>query len=371
MRYPLPSKCVLLAVALLLVPAARAADKLEGGLVATITDAHDFKMKVGSLAFIVKPGEKGAAPLSLDHIPLCLENGKQANLWLAQIEKAEFSPKAKGRIEVRAVLQGEGDVVTGSIENGSKCELAGVIEEGERKGRAVRFPMAEVKSLEVHTRYEGGGPGALPGNIIPMPGPSEDVLWVSSVPLGAEVYAKPLGGRAAAAWKDYKRLGTTPFISKLPAGEYEVVVSVPSALAAKLRPSTKLGEDTNPFEPDGWGKLNFRKSENVVESMTYKIVKTAGKPATLIALFQSRGLAFDKVLEGFPPGRNFNFIDKKLEGVLLNKKVPRQEIPPILDALHRGGKVVWHGAEKSLMIELKPGERGWQITQAARPRKTK
>ena len=33
-----------------------------------------------------------------------------------------------------------------------------------------------------------------------------------------------------------------------------------------------------------------------------------------------------------------------------------------------GGKIIWHGKTKSMMIELTPGPRGWKIGGAQRPK---
>ena len=217
----------------------------------------------------------------------------------------------------------------------------------------------------------GGCARGKPGHIIPMPAPDQDVLWISSAPLGAEVFAKPFDCKAALVWKDYVRIGRTPLMRELATGKYAIKIHVPDKLATKLRPATKLGEDAIPFERDSWGEVTFRKGENVIASVTYTIEKHEGKAATLIALFQRKGLTLDEVVEACPEGYSFNFDDKKLTGTLLYHEVPKADIPKILDALHRGGKIIWHGAKKSLMIELTPGPRGWRIGGAERPKKSK
>jgi len=346
---------------------APAADR-PPGLSATITDTAGFKMKLDGLVFKLKlRSGLGAKAVTLDHIPL-MASGKGVNLWLAQIATADFTPKAGGKTIVKAVLQGEGDTVSGVAHNTPRGLFEGKAAEGDRKGRPVRFPLAEVKHLAVHTKYTGGTRGK-PGRIPPMPAPDEDVLWISSVPLGAEVFAKPFDCKAALVWKEYMRIGRTPFKRELGAGTYAIKIHVPDKVAMKLRPATKLGEDAVPFERDSWGEVTFREGANVLASVTYTIEKREGKAATLIALFQRKGLTLDEVVEGCPEGHSFNFNDKKLEGALLSQKVPRGDIPKILDALHRGGKIVWHGETKSLMIELTPGPRGWRIGGATRPKK--
>ena len=360
---------VIVCATLGLAAPAPAADK-PAGLTATITDTHDFKMKLDALRFKLKlrSGLAGKA-VTLDHIPL-MAGGKRVNLWLAQIATAEFKPKAGGQTEVNALLQGEGDTVTGVVHNTSRCSFEGKIAEGGRKGRAVRFPLAEVKSLKIHTKYAGSAHLGK-GQIIPMPAPNEDVLWISSVPVGAQVFAKPFECNAALVWKDDVQIGRTPLMRELGPGKYAITIHVPDKLATKLRPATKLGDDAIPFERDNWGEVTFRKGENVIASVTYTVEKREGKAATLIALFQRKGLTLDEVVEACPEGYSFNFDDKKLTGTLLYHEVPKADIPKILDALHRGGKIIWHGAKKSLMIELTPGPRGWRIGGAEPPKKSK
>ncbi|MFH1730069.1 MAG: hypothetical protein ABIF82_00280 [Planctomycetota bacterium] len=365
-------KCVcipaIVCAVLVLAAPAPAEDKATG-LTATITDTYDFKMKLDALAFNLKlrSGLAGKA-VSLDHIPL-MAGDKRVNLWLAQIATATFKPKAGGQTEVSALLQGEDDVVAGVLHNTSRCSFEGKIAEGDRKGRAVRLPLAEVKALDIHTKYTGGARLGK-GQIIPMPAPDQDVLWISSVPLGAQVFAKPFDCEAALAWKDYVQIGRTPLMRELGPGKYAIKVHVPDKLATKLRPATKLGEDAIPFERGTWGEVTFRKGENVIASVTYTLEKREGKAATLIALFQRKGLTLDEVVESCPEGYSFNFDDKKLTEALLYQEVPRADIPKVLDALHRGGKMIWHGEKKSLMIELTPGPRGWRIGGAERPKKS-
>ena len=354
-------------------PIVLAADKPEpkpDGLSATITDTAGFKMKLDALVFKFKLSSGlRAKAIAHDHIPMTSDR-KPIKLWLAQIATAEFTPKAGGKAGVKAALQGEGegDSVSGVAHNTRRGFFEGKIAEGARKGRVVRFPFAEVKSLTIHTKYTGGARD-LASPIIPMPKPDQDVFWVSSVPLGAIVYAKSFGGAAERTWKEYVKIGKTPFRCELTPGTYAVKVLVPEKLALKLRPATKLGDDANPFECDGWGEKDFRKGENIIASFTYTVVKREGKAATLIALFQRKGLTLDEAIEGFPEGYGFNFSDKKLTGQLLFHKVPRADIPRILDALHRGGKIIWHGKTRSRLIELTNGPRGWRIGNAARPRK--
>ena len=360
---------ILVAAALAPVPAVWAAGR-SVSLEATITDTYNFEMRLKDLTFNGKPPPgAGTRPLKFDHIRL-RAGGKFRNLWLAQIATARFLSKGKGRVEVAAVLQGEGDLVGGVVEKATEYFFAGQIAAGVRKGRRVRVPLVEARALEVHTKYEGTTGLGKAATIIPgMPGAGQDVLWVSSVPLGAVIHVKPFDCPAAQVWKEYLHFGKTPLMRELGPGKYAVKVRVPGTLAGVLRPSTKLGEGSIPFENDYWGEAAFRQGENVLESVTYTVIKREGKAAVLIALFQPKGLKLAEVVAGFPKGHNFHFAEKELEQALQFQRVPKADIALIIEAVQRGGKIIWHGPTKSLMITATPGPLGWKLGGAMRPKK--
>ncbi len=335
------------------------------GLEVTITDTFDFKMRLTAVTLRKKapPGAETKV-MTFEHIPIVRE-GKEVNLWLAQVATAEFAAKEGGEVEVKAVLQGKGDKMAGTIADPARYHFEGVTAADGRQGQPVRFPLLEVKALENHTPYDGA---LEPPTILPMPRAGEDIFWVSSVPLGAQVFVKPFDCKAAEVWKDYIRMGETPFACELGPGKYAVKILVPEKLASGLRPAMKLGEDANPFEHDGWGEVNFRTGENVIAAVTYTVIKVEGQPATLISLFQKKGATLEQVVESFPTGHNFNFDEKKLEGDLLYQQVPKNDIALMLRALHRGGKIIWHGPDKSLMIEITAGAQGWKMGGAIRPK---
>ena len=367
-RKLLPRFASALALALVMAAAPAGSPAADGrtGLEATVTDTYDFQMKLTGLVFKTKT-EAGAPidALTLDHVPM-LAGGKQVSLWLAQIDTATFAAADKGNATVKAVLQGRGEQVSGLVENSAKCFFEGQIADGPRKGNAARFPLSDVKSLKVHTKYESSAEAA-PGRLkTPMPRASENVLWVSSVPLGADVYLKRTsrGGRGI---REYQKLGTTPLSIPIQPGDYMVRVSVPGNLAAKLKPSPKLDENANPFEHDGWSEVGFRADQHVVESVSYEVRKSDGRAATLISLFQQKGLKLPDVVAAFPAGHNFHFDDKRVEDAIVAKGVPKTDASLVLDALHRGGKIIWQDDKQSLIIELVPGDPGWNIRPAVRP----
>ena len=364
----------LLLVSLSSAPPSLAADEEKEGLDATVTDTYDFQVKLNGLALRMKaPPDSGAQTVLFDYLPL-VADGKEVRLWLAQIGTAAFSLKDDGSFSVQAVLQGQGEKVSGTVAKPADWFFEGKIAEGDRKGGSVKFPLLEVKSMQVTTAYEGAAPGP-PGPIPPLPGQNDDVFWVSSVPLGAEVWATMTEGKEKPVWGAPHRLGVTPLSERIPPGKYRVKVVIPARLAATLRSSTKLASDltVNPFEFDGCKRedgVQFD-SNNLVQSVTYEVNKQPNEAATLIALFQKKDQTLADVIQGYPAGTSFRFSDKKMEGQLLSRKIPKPEIPALLDALHRGGKIVWHGADQTLIIELVPGEPGVKFSEGVRPKTRK
>ncbi|MFO7898080.1 MAG: hypothetical protein R6V58_03355 [Planctomycetota bacterium] len=324
---------------------------------ATITDTFEFKLRVKRLALSRKADPARKVPaMSLDHIPLTAD-GKSINLWLAQIKTATFEAAGGGRVEVAAVLQGEGARVSGEVADSARYVFEGRLAgpKGKGRGRRARVPLPEANMLTVHTEYKGVISTVAAGTLDPpMPGPDQDVLWVCSMPPGADVWAKAFKGPAAKTWPEYRWLGKAPLTQQVPAGTYAVKVLVPPKLARRLRPATKLGKDASPFEND-WGEPEFHQGQNVLSSVVYRVVKTEGKAATFIALFQKKGEPLSEVVKGYPPGRNFNYDAARARTMLERQGIPEDDIELILEALARGGKIIWRGKARSAMFTVMPG----------------
>jgi len=338
------------------------------GIRATITDTYGFEITLGSLGFRVDPEDDSGDAVTLDHIPLAGDD-EEARLWLAQVATAEFALNERGQVAVKAALQGEeADEVAGVVADPARCAFVGKVVGGEGTGGPVQLPLAEVRALVNLTEYVPPEQRAL---AVPMPGPADDVLWVASSPTGAEVFVRSLDARQPAERDKYHRLGATPVRAEVPPGRYAIRVYVPPRLAETLEAAEEIDESANPFEPDGWQQTQFDMKTKRIEAVTYVVRKRQGRAVTVIALFQRRGLSLEDVVEDLPAGDRYRFTDRKIEGVLLRRRVPKDDAALILEALHRAGKIVWHGAKQSLIIELRPGERGWSITPGVRPRRTR
>jgi hypothetical protein len=327
------------------------------GIEATIRNVFDFEMRLEKVVFRVKakPGT-GNQPELLDYVPLKDDRGGRVNLWLSQIDTVTIMPRGR-TCRVKATLQGDGATVEGEVVDASRCYFEGRVLKGVRKGARAKFAVRDVQTLKNHT--EGRPSLVAVGKLLPMPGLKDDVLYVSSVPIGAEVYVKAFEGPAKSTWRSYRSLGKTPVKQEIPAGEYAVKVTVPGVLAKHLTPSTKLGDDQHPFLND-WAQPEFFQNQNVLHAMTYKVVKKPGRSATLIALFQPRGLPLKDTLTLYPPGRNFQFLEQKLDGFLVQQDVPEADRDGIAEALYRGGKVIWIGRQKALRFWVVPGSPGYK-----------
>jgi hypothetical protein len=344
-----------LSVAILLVLASPASAR--GGIDATIEDSFGFKMRLSDLVFRIKPKPgSGNLPERLDHIPLDNEAEGRVNLWLSQIDTATFSPQGR-TCDVKATLQGDGKTAQGTVADAANCYFEGKVANGPRKGAKAKFPIRDVKTLQSHSEHQAVVSAV--GTLLPMPKPTEDVLYVSSVPTGAEVYAKAYKGAAAETWREYRSLGRAPLKQKVPPGTYAIKVTVPDVLAKHMQPSTKLGADQHPFLND-YAQPEFYTNNNVLHAVIYSVEKEPGRAATLIALFQPKGLSVKEALTIYPKGNNFQFLEKKLVEQLGYQRVPEAAHESILEALRRGGKVIWVGRKKALRFWAVPRAPGYK-----------
>lgn len=306
-----------------------------------ITDNLDFALALDN-PVLMKSGE------ALDHIPLSV-SGKEEKITFSQITRAAFSPAGRS-VEISATLAG-GPELKGAIADAGEYFIEGTIADGERAGNRARFPLNDVRLIENAAAVAPQVPAG-------MPAETEDVLWIASAPAGAEVEVMPLT-KDKPPWKGFKKFGPTPIKEKVPPGEYQVRIYPNRQLVERIE------EGEVPFENDGWTRAEFEKKTRILESLVYNVTKGSGKPATLIALFQPTGMDLEDFVQTLPAQQVYDFTDRKVEGILLGMHVPKKEVPTILEGLHRGGKVVWTGSNRSLMIELMPGERGWKITKRA------
>ena len=81
---------------------------------------------------------------------------------------------------------------------------------------------------------------------------------------------------------------------------------------------------------DATGKGKFE------TSLIYEIDNS--KAHTLIALFQPRGISFDKLVSLYPVGNNFSFDEATLRQMIAQYNTSQPEIDEAIKLLHRGGE---------------------------------
>lgn len=339
-------RAIILSLLILAAGIASAAEDLSGSII----DKYDVEMKLDKLR-LVKAGE-GDEVIALESLPMA----ENANIWLAMVREAVFTLDGQD-VKVKVALQtAKREVYEDVVKDAALYWFEGVLAEGARQGNKIKIPLREAKVLNITTQFV---PPVVAGEGGAMPAQNENVLWVNSVPPGAEVFIKARGD------KDFKSIGKTPVkISPAP-GKIDVRIGVPKILAVTLKPQAKPEDADSVFEYEGATGLGIN-NQNNIEYFEYSVQKREGVAATVIAIFQKKGLTLKEALEALPAEKTYKFNEKKLEGVLLNRGIDKREVASILEGLARGGKIVWHGRDKSLIIELVPGTQGWVIKDGAK-----
>ncbi len=169
-----------------------------------------------------------------------------------------------------------------------------------------------------------------------------DEVWVTSIPVGAEVYIQPY----------------TP--DQVPSHATD-----PAALRGKT-PVADVFEgyfsppyDDAQFEQEGAASeaLLFRPfapGEKRRVLRYYRLEKQAQQGQTLIALFHPRGTSTERVVALYPQGEQYRFAPDALLDLLQRAQVPRNVQEPFLTLLKRGGKAFWSVRDEySVALELR------------------
>jgi hypothetical protein len=184
------------------------------------------------------------------------------------------------------------------------------------------------------------------------PAVAADEFWVSSVPLGAKVYATD---DEAKLRSNETFVGRTPLLLK---SRPRFIVLGFDTSDLKKRLSLARDPETGDFldstahsfamglrqEGGRWGFTIF-----------HEYRPDYARRKTLVALFQTRGADFDSVAALYPPGDNFRFDDSQLR-VVLNEKpysgfTPAQ-IDKAIQLLRRGGKVALESGANVVIVEI-------------------
>jgi len=169
-------------------------------------------------------------------------------------------------------------------------------------------------------------------------------FWVTSVPVGLEVYAGP-------AVKG-KPLGRTPLLlSSKQAGSHLTVNILKSEYGGNLphqfdlvEPSAENTHSMSIKYPDH--------EEDRSRGITYKV--DPSKKRTLIALFQAKSGTLSDWSRRYPPGVNFRFRDDAVNQDLASLGVPSIFLADAIRLLHRGGKIALPARDGWLVAEVTP-----------------
>jgi len=180
--------------------------------------------------------------------------------------------------------------------------------------------------------------GSRPAYGIPTLKPGQ--LWVSSVPVGLEVYVgdHPEG----------KPVGRTPVVLDVGSVGSHVTVSVQKSEYGGQLPSQR---DLIDFSAERSHSLTIR-NEDVSRALTYKV--DSQKKQTVIALFQPRSVSLSDMSRFYPQGSNFRFRESLVRRELAAKGVPPEYVRRGIRLLHRGGKIALPGRDGWLVAEVTP-----------------
>jgi hypothetical protein len=177
---------------------------------------------------------------------------------------------------------------------------------------------------------------------IPKLGPGE--LWVSSVPVGLEVWI--------GEYPKGKSVGRTPLVLR--------ASDVGSQVTVVLQKSEFDGELPIQFDFVDYTALTTHSTKDALSDtdmsrgLTYR-VDSAKKPI-VIALFQPRSDPLSDWARRYPPGSNFRFSENPVRRDLGARGVRDEYVRLGVELLHRGGKVAL------------PGSKGWLIAEVTTDR---
>lgn len=184
-----------------------------------------------------------------------------------------------------------------------------------------------------------------------------DEVWVTSIPVGADVYIQPYDPEQvpshATAPQAYQ--GKTPVRLTLSPGTYWIEVGLDAnVFETYFSPPF----DDAQFERDGAASeallfSPFATGEKRRVLRYYRVEKHPQQGQTLIALFYPRGAPLERVVGLYPREKQFRFIADDLLEVLHLAQVPENVQETFLTYMQQGGKAFWSmGETYQVTLEL-------------------
>ena len=190
---------------------------------------------------------------------------------------------------------------------------------------------------------------------------ADDEVWVTSVPIGAEVHVQPFDPEQipshATTSEAYR--GTTPVRFSLPPGSYWIeLVLTADVFENYFSPPY---EDAQ-FEQEGAGSeallfQPFVPSEKRRVLRYYRLEKQRRQGQTLVALFHPRGVSLERVTALYPQQEQYQPTPETLRALLQQLRIPPNVQETFVALLKRGGKAFWSlRDEYRVALELRPQE---------------
>ena len=190
---------------------------------------------------------------------------------------------------------------------------------------------------------------------------SGEEVWVTSVPVGADVYVQPFSpeGVPSHATAPEAHRGQTPLRLTLPPGSYWIELALDADVFEMY--FTPPYDDAQ-FEQDGATSEAllfhpFSPGEKRRVLRYYRLDKQAQEGQTLIALFHPRGEPLERVMALYPHEEQYRFVPEELRVVLQRAQVPPAVQETFLTMLTHGGKAFWSMRnDYRVTLELRPQE---------------
>lgn len=183
-----------------------------------------------------------------------------------------------------------------------------------------------------------------------------DGIWISSTPLGGEVYLAPRSAALrtdgtvslAKILKDEYYRGASPVFVQVPPGDYVIGVMIPAEEELRLMRDDSFAQ-----------VVRRRRGEVVAIGRGYEVTKEPGELATVIALFQLRGRPLDEAFLYLPESAIYDFDGAAMRRSLLGRGFSVAVTDTMISLLHRTGKIAVETVSKRTIVEITA--RGWRV----------
>lgn len=188
---------------------------------------------------------------------------------------------------------------------------------------------------------------------------AEEEVWVTSVPVGADVYVQPFtpGQVPSHATAPEAHRGKTPARFSLPLGSYWIELAFDAEVFENY---FSPPFDDAQFEQDGASSeallfQPFAPGEKRRVLRYYRLEKRRGEGQTLIALFHPRGEPLERVMALYPSEEQYTVVPQELLEIFRQAQLPETVKDTFLTLLQRGGKAFWSLQDDyQVALELHP-----------------